>query len=80
MNASNMHMMPHVVIVERPEGIRLVEFDEGSKPSPGEAAQAYAMSLPSREFFGRIIVAMRLSQIQPMTYIKACADAKKSNA
>lgn len=77
MSAFDLNKMPHVVIVERPEGIRIVEFDAGASPSPAEAAHAYAMSLADRDFFGRIIVAMRVRQIQPWTYVKACDDAKK---
>lgn len=77
MSAFDLNKMPHVVIVERPEGMRIVEFDRDATPSPAEAAHAYAMSLASSEFFGRIIVAMRVRQIQPLAYIQACEDAKK---
>lgn len=72
MSTDDVYKYPHVVIVETPSSIKIVEFENDTKPSPGGAAHDYAMNIAMGEnFYGRIIVTMRIRTMQPYSYAKA---------
>lgn len=79
MNTDDLNDIPHVVIVESADGIRIAEFERDAKPSPAHAAHDYAQRIACGDFFGRVIVTARVRTMQPFSYVKAC-EASKQNA
>ena len=66
MSTDDLTDLPHVVIVESADGIRLVEFDAGQML----AAHGYASKVVAGDFYGRVIVAARVRTLQPLSYAK----------
>lgn len=60
--------MPHIVIVESAEGIRVIEFDRGQMMLAHEKAREIALDA---RFNGRVIVAMRVRQIGRPSIIRS---------
>jgi len=63
--ASDLLHIPHMVIIEKTNGLEIVEFEKSSsEESPGVRAHKYAMNTTNNKDAKKIIVAVRIRTLE----------------